>query len=46
MLKAGKNEIIDEVLKTKLQITALQELRWKWVGEINKINIHSTVAVA
>jgi len=29
MLKAGKNEIIDEVLKTKLQITALQELRWK-----------------
>jgi len=37
MLKAGKmNEIADEMLKTQLQITALQELRWKGVRKINK----------
>jgi len=37
MLKAGKmNEIADEMLKTQLQIIALQELRWKGVGQINK----------
>jgi len=37
MLKAGKmNEIADEMLKTQLQIIALQELRWKEVGQINK----------
>ena len=30
MLKAGKmKEIADEMLKTQLQIIALQELRWK-----------------
>jgi len=37
MLKAGKmNEIADEMLKTQLQIIALQELRWKGVRQINK----------
>jgi hypothetical protein len=37
MLKAGKmNEIADEMLKTQLQIIALQELKWKGVGQINK----------
>jgi hypothetical protein len=37
MLKAGKmNEIADEMLKTQLKIIALQELRWKGFGEINK----------
>jgi hypothetical protein len=37
MLKAGKiNEIADEMLKTQLQITAMQELRWKGFGKINK----------
>jgi len=37
MLKAGKmNEIVHEMLKTQLQIIALQELRWKGVGQINK----------
>ena len=37
MLKAGKmNEIADEMLKTQLQIIALQELRWKGASEINK----------
>jgi hypothetical protein len=37
MLKAGKmNEIADVMLKTQLQIIALQELRWKGVGQINK----------
>ena len=37
MFKAGKmNEIADEILKTQLQIIALQELRWKGVGQINK----------
>jgi len=30
------NEIADEMLKTQLQIIALQELRWKGVGQINK----------
>jgi hypothetical protein len=36
MLKAGKvNEIADEMLKTQLQIIALQELRLKGVGKIN-----------
>jgi exonuclease III len=46
LLKAGKmNEIADEMLKTQLQIIALQELRWKEVGKINKINMHSIIAV-
>jgi hypothetical protein len=37
MLKAGKmNEIANEMLKTQLQIIALQELRWKGDGQINK----------
>jgi hypothetical protein len=37
LLKAGKmNEIASEMLKTQLQIKALQELRWKGVGQINK----------
>jgi NADH/NAD ratio-sensing transcriptional regulator Rex len=37
MLKTGKMyEIVDEMLKTQLQIIALQELRWKGVGKINK----------
>jgi hypothetical protein len=37
MLKAGKmNEIADVMLKTQLKIIALQELRWKGVGPINK----------
>jgi hypothetical protein len=37
MLKAAKmNEIADEMLKTQLQIIALQELRWKGAGQINK----------
>ena len=37
MLKIGKiNEIADEMLKTQLQIIALQELRWKGAGQINK----------
>ena len=37
MLKAGKmNEIVDEMLKMRLQIIALQELRWKRAGQINK----------
>jgi endonuclease/exonuclease/phosphatase family metal-dependent hydrolase len=37
VLKTGKmNEIADEMLKTQLQIIALQELRWKGVGQINK----------
>jgi hypothetical protein len=37
MLKTGRmNEIADEMLKTQLQIIALQELRWKGVGQINK----------
>jgi hypothetical protein len=46
MLKAGKiNETANEMLKTQLQIIALQELRWKGVGQISKVNIHSTIAV-
>jgi hypothetical protein len=37
MLKAGEmNEIADEMLKTQLQIVALQELRWKGAGQISK----------
>jgi hypothetical protein len=37
MLKAGKmSEIAEEMLKSQLQILALQELRWKGVGQINK----------
>jgi exonuclease III len=37
MLKTGRmNKIGDEMLKTQLQIIALQELRWKGVGQINK----------
>jgi len=37
MLKVGKmNEIADEMLKTQLQVIALQELRWKGTGQINK----------
>jgi hypothetical protein len=46
MLKAGKiNEIADEMLKTQLEITVLQELRWE-SGELVKGNINATVAVA
>ena len=46
MLKTGRmHEIADEMLKTQLQIIALQELRWKGVGQISKVNIHSTIAV-
>jgi exonuclease III len=37
MLKVGRmNEIADEMLKTQLQVIALQELRWKGTGQINK----------
>jgi hypothetical protein len=37
MLTAGKmNEIADRMLKTKLQIIALQKLRWKGVGQSNE----------
>ena len=37
MLKACKmNEIANEMLKTQLQIIALQELRWKGERQINK----------
>ena len=37
VLKIGKmNEIADEMLKTQLQIIALQELRCKGAGQINK----------
>jgi hypothetical protein len=39
MLNAGKmNEIADEMLKTQLQIIAVQELRWKGVRQIDKTN--------
>ena len=45
MLKAGKmSEIAEEMLKSQLQILALQELRWE-SGKLMKLNIHSTVAV-
>jgi len=30
------NEMTDEMLKTQLQIIAVQELRWKGFGQINK----------
>jgi hypothetical protein len=30
------NEIVDEMSNIQLQIIALQELRWKEVGQINK----------
>jgi hypothetical protein len=37
MLRPGEmDEIADNMLKTQLQITALQELRWKGVGQINR----------
>jgi exonuclease III len=37
VLKTGKmNEIADEMAKTQVQIIALQELRWKGEGQINK----------
>jgi hypothetical protein len=37
VLKTGRmNEIVDEMLETQLQITTLQELSWKGVGQINK----------
>ena len=37
LLKTGKmNEIADEMSKTQLQVIALQELRWKGAGQINK----------
>jgi hypothetical protein len=37
VLKTGRmNEIADEMLKTQLLVMALQELRWKRVGQINK----------
>ena len=36
MLKAGRmNEIVDEMLKTQLQVIALQKLRWRGAGQIN-----------
>jgi hypothetical protein len=37
LLKMGKmNKTADEMSKTQLQIIALQELRWKGAGQINK----------
>ena len=37
VLKAGgMNEIVDEMLKTQLHVIALQELRWRGAGQINK----------
>ena len=37
MLKAGEmNEIAEEMLKTQLQVIALQELRRRGAGQINK----------
>ena len=42
MLKAGKmNEIATEMLKTQLQIIALQELRWKGDRQINKTKLYT-----
>jgi len=38
------NEIADEMLKTQLEITALQELRWE-PSKLIKPNIHTTIAV-
>jgi hypothetical protein len=36
VLKTGRmNETVDEMLKTQLQITALQKLRWKEFAQIN-----------
>jgi hypothetical protein len=37
MLKPGKmHEIADQMLKTQLQIIALQEIRWKGSGQLKK----------
>jgi len=37
VLKAGKmNEIAEQMLSTEIQITALQEIRWKGHGQIKK----------
>jgi hypothetical protein len=37
MLQTGRvNEFADEMLKTQLQLVALQELKWIGVGQINK----------
>ena len=37
MLKPGKmNEITEQMLRTQLQIIALQEIRWKGHGQIKK----------
>jgi exonuclease III len=37
VVKTGRmSEIADEMLKTQLQIMALQELRWKGVRQMNK----------
>ena len=42
MLKACKmNEIANEMLKTQLQIIALQELRWKGERQINKTKLYT-----
>jgi hypothetical protein len=41
MLKKGKmKETADEMSKTQLQVIALQELRWKRAGQINKPTIY------
>jgi hypothetical protein len=46
LLKTGKmKEIADEMSKTQLQVTALQELRWKEQGKLINLRIHS-IAVA
>jgi hypothetical protein len=42
ILKPGKmHEIVDQMLKTQLQIVALQEIRWKESGKIKKKNEYS-----
>jgi hypothetical protein len=42
MLQAGKmNEIADELIKYKIQVTALQDVRWTESGWIRKKNYSS-----
>ena len=46
MLKVGRmNEIADEMLKTQLQVIALEELRWKEQDKLTNQLIHSIIAV-